>query len=266
MNPISAAFVVLVLLCIGFAVTWLVGRRIGKWAIVDPIWSFSVGFSAIVFALLAEGGSAQRKAAICVVVALYSLRLGGYILKRFLAHDEDDPRYVEFAREWGERAAPRMLLFFQFQALGSLALCVPIFVALQAPSAGLGTWDFVGIVWALFSILGEAVADDQLRRFKARPDSSGKVCKEGLWRYSRHPNYFFQWAFWLSFIPLSFSSSLWYLALLGPLLMYHFLVNVTGIPPAEKSSLKSRGEAYRQYQQETSPFFPLPPKQSSSSS
>ncbi|MDQ8201887.1 DUF1295 domain-containing protein [Pelagicoccus sp. SDUM812003] len=260
MNPFIAAFLTLLALMLAFAATWLVAVRIGKWAIVDPIWSFSVGFNAVVFALFLQGAFSLSTGIICAVALLYSIRLGGHLLKRTLAHDEDDPRYVEFAREWGEKAKPRMLLFYQFQALGSFALCLPLFVAIAAPTSVVSVWTLLGLAWCLLSIAGEALSDWQLASFKKRNNDPKKVCRKGLWRYSRHPNYFFQWAFWLGLIPLSVNSPLWWISLISPALMLHFLLNVTGIPPTEKRSLESKGDAYRDYQKETSAFFPLPPK------
>lgn len=258
MNNLTAALVVTIVLMVCFTAIWGLALQLGKWSIVDPFWSFSVGLNATLFAVLTGDLESVRQWLICAICVAYSARLGGHLLARFLQHQEDDPRYTEFAREWGSRAKPRMLLFFQFQAIGSAALCIPIFVAIASPSAGYTWTDALGIAIGLLALVGEALADRQLRIFKSRNHKSNEVCKAGLWRYSRHPNYFFQWMFWLSFVPMGIASNWWWLTLISPILMYHFLNNVTGIPPTEKRSIKSKGDAYRRYQRETSPFFPLP--------
>jgi steroid 5-alpha reductase family enzyme len=119
---------------------------------------------------------------------------------------------------------------------------------------GVGLW-FIG--W-----IGEAVADSQLKRFRKRQNSESEnsVCQTGLWRYSRHPNYFFEWLIWVGFAFLALSAPGGWMGLLAPLLMWHFLVNVTGIPMTETLSVKSKGEAYRRYQYTTNAFFPGPTK------
>lgn len=264
MSELLAVLFVTLTLMAGFTLIWLLAMKIGKWAIVDPFWSFSVGFNALLYAALTANLETVRQWLICGICVVYSVRLGGHLMKRFLSHNEDDPRYVEFAREWGEKAKPRMLLFFQFQALGSAALSVPIFVSIASSDSGYKILDYLGIAIAAAALAGEALSDWQLKRFKETNQGSDKICKEGLWRYSRHPNYFFQWLFWVAFVPLSLGSPWWWLSLVSPALMYHFLNNVTGIPPTEKRSLESKGDAYREYQKETSAFFPLPTRSTQS--
>ena len=118
---------------------------------------------------------------------------------------------------------------------------------------------------ALEGRFGEALADAQLKAFRTDPANKGRICDVVLWRWSRHPNYFFEWFGWLAYpvIGISLSDPLSYplgfAALLAPLFMYWILVHVTGIPPLEAQMLRSRGDRYRDYQSRTSPFFPLPP-------
>ena len=113
---------------------------------------------------------------------------------------------------------------------------------------------------------GEALADSQLKSFRMNPANKGKVCDIGLWRWSRHPNYFFEWFGWVSYpvIALSFDYPWGFATLLAPLFMFWILRYVTGVPPLEEQMLKSRGDAYRAYQAQTSVFFPLPPKEATS--
>ena len=109
-------------------------------------------------------------------------------------------------------------------------------------------------------MVGESVADGQLARFEADPGNRGKVCRQGLWHCSRHPNYFYEWLHWWICVLIGWDGLLGWLTLSGPLVMYVFLTKVTGIPPTEEHAVESRGEAYREYQPTTSPLFPWPPK------
>ena len=109
-------------------------------------------------------------------------------------------------------------------------------------------------------MLGEWIADRQLASFRANPKNKGGVCKDRLWRYSRHPNYFFEWLHWFAYLAFAMGSSSVGFALVGPIAMFIFLRFLTGVPYAEMSSLKSRGEAYRQYQSSTNAFFPWIPR------
>ena len=110
------------------------------------------------------------------------------------------------------------------------------------------------------ALAGEALADRPLEWFKKDPKNRGRVCQVGLWRYSRHPNYFFEWLAWMAFALFALPSPLGFLSLACPALMLWFLLKVTGIPATEAQALRSKGEAYREYQQSTSAFFPWRPK------
>ena len=129
------------------------------------------------------------------------------------------------------------------------------------PSPALDVWVWIGVGFWLVSLAGESVADRQLAAFKADPGNRGKVCDVGLWRYSRHPNYFFEWLHWFSYPLIAMGAPSQWVAWLGPVIMLLFLYRVSGIPYTEKQSLKSRGDAYREYQRTTSPFIPWPPKE-----
>jgi steroid 5-alpha reductase family enzyme len=155
-----------------------------------------------------------------------------------------------------------MFVFLQNQGLGSIPLVFAIFVAARFPSDALRVQDELGALILLIGIVGEALADAQLKMFRDDPANKGQVCDAGLWRWSRHPNYFFQWFGWLAYPVIACSPNYpWgWATLLAPLFMYWILVHVTGIPPLEAQMLRSRGERYRDYQSRTSMFFPLPPQ------
>ena len=246
---------------------WVVQQRTGNSGWVDTIWTFSVGLVGVCAALwpIEAAGPNARQWLVAALVGAWSLRLGAHIAIRTM-RISDDPRYAAFAQEWGANAPRKMFLFLQNQALGSIPLVFAIFVAAHVPLPNLRPQDYLGALVLLLGILGEAIADAQLKRFRERPGNQGKVCDIGLWRWSRHPNYFFEWLGWLAYPVIAISPGYppfypWgFAALAAPAFMYWILVYVTGIPPLETQMLKSRGERYRDYQSRTSIFFPLPPR------
>jgi steroid 5-alpha reductase family enzyme len=243
------------------ALAWVVQQRTGNSGWVDTIWTYALGLIGAVGALWPlHGALTARQVLVAALVALWSLRLGTHVALRSAAHG-DDPRYAEFARQWGEDAPRRMFWFLQTQAFGSVPMVFAVLIAGQAPGP-LGWQDALGVLILLAAIAGEGLADRQLKRFRADPANKGRVCDSGLWRWSRHPNYFFEWLGWVAYPVIALGPDYaWGLAALpAPLLMYYLLVHVTGIPPLEQQMLRSRGDAYRAYQARTSAFFPLPPR------
>ena len=166
--------------------------------------------------------------------------------------------------QWGNDAARRMFWFLQSQAAVGIILALSIVLAAQNPNPDLRIQDLIGLVILLAAIVGEAIADRQLRAFKSDPANRNAICDVGLWRWSRHPNYFFEWLSWLAYpiIAIDFAGHNPYgwLALAAPICMYWVLVHVSGIPPLEDHMLRSRGEAFRAYQKRTRAFLPLPSK------
>jgi steroid 5-alpha reductase family enzyme len=120
--------------------------------------------------------------------------------------------------------------------------------------------DLVGMALVVVGVIGETVADRQLLAFKQNPAHRGGTCRAGLWRYSRHPNYFFEWVLWCGFGTVGLAGPLGWLGLAAPFLILLSILFVTGIPPTEAQALASRGEDYRHYQRTTSPFVPWPPR------
>ncbi|OQW53544.1 MAG: hypothetical protein A4S14_16055 [Proteobacteria bacterium SG_bin9] len=254
-------------LAVLMAGAWVIQQRTGNSGWVDTIWTFSLGLVGAGSALWPIVGAAPnaRQWLVAVLVAIWSIRLGSHIAIRS-AGIHDDPRYAEYSRQWGADAPRKMFIFLQNQALGTVPLVFSIFIAARYPLETLRVQDYLGVLILLIGIVGEAVSDAQLKRFRTDPANKGKVCDIGLWKLSRHPNYFFEWFGWLAYpvIAISLNYPLQYpwgfAALLAPLFMYWILVYVTGIPPLEEQMQRSRGDAYRAYQARTSKFFPLPPK------
>jgi len=249
-------------LSILMTIAWVVQQRTGNSGWVDTIWTFSVGLTGAGSALWPIAGAAPnaRQWLVAALVSIWSLRLGVHIARRTQGM-ADDPRYAAFARDWGLDAPRKMFIFLQNQGFGSIPLVFAIFVAARFPSEVLRLQDALGAAILFAGIAGEALADAQLKRFRLDPLNKGRVCDAGLWRWSRHPNYFFEWLGWLAYPVIAISPAYaWgWATLLAPVFMYWILVHVTGIPPLEEQMLRSRGERYRDYQSRTSPFFPLPP-------
>jgi steroid 5-alpha reductase family enzyme len=250
-------------LCALMAAAWIVQQRTGNSGWVDTIWTFSVGLIGAIAALwpFSADASPARQWMVAALVAAWALRLGLHIAVR-TAGIHDDPRYAEYAKRWGDDAPRRMFVFLQQQALGSIPLVFAIFVAAQLPVTGLRVQDVIGALILVAGIAGEGIADAQLKRFRDNPANKGKVCESGLWRWSRHPNYFFQWFGWLAYPVIALAPAYpWgFAALAAPLVMFWILNYVTGVPPLEEQMARSRGEAWHAYRSRTSRFFPLPPR------
>jgi steroid 5-alpha reductase family enzyme len=245
------------------AVAWIVQQRTGNSGWVDTIWTFSVALVGVVAALwpFAPDTLPARQWMVATLVAAWGVRLGLHIAVRS-ATAHDDPRYADYAKQWGADAPRKMFGFLQQQALGSIPLVFAIFVAAQVPIAEFRFQDYLGALILFVGIAGEGVADAQLKCFRDNPANKGEVCDAGLWRWSRHPNYFFQWLGWLAYPVIAIAPAYpWgFAALLAPLFMFWILNYVTGIPPLEAQMARSRGVAWHAYQARTSRFFPLPPK------
>ncbi|MBX9773974.1 MAG: DUF1295 domain-containing protein [Xanthobacteraceae bacterium] len=246
------------------AAAWHVQQRSGTSRWVDASWTFGVGGVAFLAALAPLGSSPSpswRQVLVASLVAAWSLRLGLHLAARARS-SADDPRYRHLATQWGSQARRRMFWFLQSQAAVGAILAISALLAAQNPNPALRFQDVAGLVLLAAAIIGELVADAQLRAFKAAADARNGVCDVGLWRWSRHPNYFFEWLAWLAYpvIAIDFSGyNPWgWLALAAPASMYWVLVHVSGIPPLERHMLATRGDAFRDYRRRTRPFLPFP--------
>jgi steroid 5-alpha reductase family enzyme len=176
-----------------------------------------------------------------------------------VSREPEDGRYRQMRADWGANADRNLLLFFQVQASWAVLFALPMLAAARS-AAPLGILDLAGVAIWLVGLGGEAIADRQLAAFRADPVNRGRVCQLGLWRYSRHPNYFFEWLHWWGYAALAVQSPWWWLPLVAVAAMGYFITRVTGIPPTEAQAIRSRGAAYRAYQRTTSAFVPWPPR------
>ena len=190
---------VLLGLVLAMSAAWLAQRLTGNCSWVDVIWSFGTGAAGVVFALapVDGGGPNTRQVAVAVLVAAWSLRLGGHIAVRAAA-GQDDPRYADLRRQWGNQFERRLFAFLMIQALVAWGLALSMLLAARNPAPGFRWIDIFGVAVLLVAVIGEAIADWQLRRFKSDPANKGRVCDSGLWSWSRHPNYFFEWLGWVA--------------------------------------------------------------------
>ena len=236
--------------------------RMGTMALVDVVWTSVLALGGLSFAVFMQANdeATPRMWIVLVVFLAWSLRLTFYLLRYRVLSAGEDPRYANLAQYWGGNAKRNFYFLFLAQVPLAALFLWPVVHAASNPSP-LAITDLLALFIALSSLVGESLADQQLAEFRKNPSNSGKVCNSGLWRCSRHPNYFFEWLHWWTYAAFALGGPMAWISLLGPLLMYIFLRYITGIPHAERSSLKSRGEAYRRYQQTTSPFFPWIPRQ-----
>jgi steroid 5-alpha reductase family enzyme len=252
-----------VFLSVAMAAGWVVQWRAGNAGWVDVVWSFALGAAGVIGALypLQAGPLTMRQWLVAGVAAAWSLRLGTHIAER-TARGPEDSRYAQFRRDWGAKFQPRMFGFLQIQAAAAALLAACILLAARNPDP-LSFTDCEALAVVAAAIIGEAVADRQLRRFRADPKNRGRICDVGLWGWSRHPNYFFEWLGWLAYPLFAIDPFGSYarggFALIAPAFMYWLLVHVSGIPPLEQQMLRSRGEAFRDYQHRVNAFVPMPP-------
>jgi steroid 5-alpha reductase family enzyme len=257
MSPATAASIAFCALVVLFAAFWAWQLRSANAGMIDPIWAFSLGAIAVFYGVVSDGDPLAR-----VLVAagggIWGARLGWHLWRRNAGKPED-PRYHRFREQWGAQAGRKMFWFLEFQTVISmvlsLAFAVPAWRA-ERPSAA---WALMAVLIWLASIVGEAAADSQLRRFIADPANKGTVCRVGLWRYSRHPNYFFECLHWVAYIALAMGSPWVWLTLLPPVLMAWLLLKLSGVPMLEAHLIHSR-PGYADYMRETSALIPWPPR------
>jgi steroid 5-alpha reductase family enzyme len=240
------------------ALATVIERRTGNSGWIDVVWTFGLGATGALGALLPFGDAPLARRLLVAALALaWALRLGLHIAGRTRGIAED-PRYAKLRRDWGERADAQMARMLQMQALASIPLALGIVLAAHQPAPTLGWRDLAGTLVFAVGIVGGAVADRQLRAFSR--SGQGGICDRGLWAWSRHPNYFFECVLWCAYAVIAAAYPLGWIALLAPAAITFLLVRISGIPPLEEHMLAKHGAAYRAYQEKTSALVPLPPK------
>jgi steroid 5-alpha reductase family enzyme len=255
-SALALVVVVWVLAALGMGGAFLYARARRNMGYVDVFWALGMALAALLVALLA-GGDPLVRLLVAAFGGLWGLRLFHFLWKR-VAGEAEDGRYRAMRDAIGD-GPWRWFAFFQLQALVIALFALPFVAAASAPGGptSVGVWIAVA-VW-MVAVGGESLADHQLLAHRRDPAQRGRTCRRGLWAWSRHPNYFFEWLHWFAYVALAAAGPLGWLAWTGPVLMLAFLWRVSGIPWTEAQALRTRGEDYRRYQAEVSAFFPWPP-------
>lgn len=263
MSELHIAFAGLALIAaLGF-LTWIASLVRHDVSLVDRTWSlFITGAAAVYFALLSAPGT--RGAWMLALALAWSLRLSVYITARNWGEGEDR-RYQEIrARNQPNFAFKSLYLVFALQAVLAWTVSAPFFAGM-AGARPIGALDVIGLALAAFGIVFEAIGDWQMSRFKADPAHKGQVMDRGVWRYTRHPNYFGEtciwWGFWLVALGGAGLGGAW--TIVSPILMTVLLLKVSGVSLLEKDMVERR-PAYRDYIARTNAFFPGPPREKGS--
>lgn len=252
----NAYFAGLGALCAAGFFVWLLSLVKRDVSIVDSLWSVFFVVAALVY-VLALTQASPRAVLVLILVSLWALRLFAYITWRNWG-DEEDRRYQAMREKRGKAFAWQSLyVVFLLQAAIAWLVSLPLLGAIHG-TAPLGALDALGVLVFGVGLFFEAVGDWQLARFKANPDNKGKVMDRGLWRYTRHPNYFGDFALWWGFYLIAVGAGAWW-SFPGPLLMSFFLLKVSGVALLEKD-IGERRPKYADYIRRTNAFFPGPPK------
>jgi len=237
---------------------WLWSSKLRNVSIVDVFWG--CGFVVIAWTtLICDGSFGPRSIVLTAMVSLWGLRLAGYLAWRNSGKPEDY-RYAAMRERHGRRF-PLISLFTVFGLQGLLIwiISLPVQIGIILGDEW-HTWRTLGVVSWLVGLFFEAIGDFQLARFKADPANHGRVMNRGLWRYTRHPNYFGDFLVWWGCYLVAAEPTSWWWTIVSPLIMSFLLIRVSGVRLLE-SSLKKRVAGYEEYVRTTSSFIPLPPKQ-----
>lgn len=254
---LGASFTLVLLLMIALWVVYLFQRNGG---IVDIGWGLGFLICAWAYFLLGDANFIKRLV-ITIMATIWAVRLTSHLYSRFRSPIED-PRYTEMRERMG--GDPTNLLFlmmFIFQGFLIIVISTPFFIVGYGANLGWSHWEWLGIAFWLIGIAGESYADAELAAFTKDPANKGKVYKKGLWRLSRHPNYFFEVIVWIGFYLFALPAHGGAFAIIAPITVFFLVVRVSGIPLAEAQALQTKGDAYKEYQRTTNAFIPWFPKE-----
>lgn len=256
MDPLIALLAAALVLFAAKALAWLIQRRLGNAGIVDGIWAWALGALALWFAWVGPA-PVELRWLLATLGGLWGARLGWYLWWRNWRTPEDW-RYAQLRQEWAPHAASRLFWFFQFQNVFTLMLAASAFMPVAWRPDMPPTWALgLAVLIAVVALGGEALADAQLAAFK-RAGHAG-VCDRGLWRYSRHPNYFFECLHWVAYVPLAWGGPWGWWSLLAPVVMLGLILKLSGVPLMERELLR-RKPGYADYAARTSMLVPWPPR------
>ncbi len=222
--------------------------------VVDAVWGIIFPIQAFIY-YISIGNFSMKNLIILSLISFWGLRLGIYLAVRNIGKPEDK-RYTQIRIDSGSKANQKILVFYLIQVLLAIILFIPVYFIFQNSGSQFSIFDYIGIALFAIAAIGEATADEQLRVFKSKPENKGQIMNQGLWYYSRHPNYFFEWLAWVSIAILSLNVSWGSLAIICPVIMYFLLTKGTGISMTEATILTTKSEKYKIYRASTSAFFP----------
>ncbi len=256
---------VLVFMLLVMTASWATQKLTRNTGWVDVFWTYGTGIAGAAVALIPVVGDETvmpvRRWIVAAMIALWALRLGTFIAMR-VARSPEDTRYRELRHKWGAAFDRNLFGFVLIQAPASLIFCAAPYLAARAARFEIGLQDVLALVIWIVAVAGETLADNQMKAFKAEPRNLGKICDTGLWAWSRHPNYFFEWIGWFAYpmMAISVDDNLSWASLIAPAVMFVVLRFGTGVPPLERSMAASRGKAFEDYKARTSAFLLLPPR------
>lgn len=253
----DAALAGLGVILVAMTVLWALSVKLEDASIVDPFWGPGFLLVALTY-LLMDDGPAPRGQVVTALVVFWATRLAWHLYVRNREEGEDK-RYTAMREKRGDAFWWQSLFtVFWLQAVLLWIISAPLHGAIVGANP-LGLWDLAGALLFAVGISFEAVADSQLARFKAHPANEGLVLDNGLWRYSRHPNYFGEAVLWWGFYLFAVGAGA-YWAVVGPLTITFLLLRVSGVTMLEKSLKRTRA-GYEEYVRRTSAFIPWPPKE-----
>lgn len=257
MPAVVVALLAFVGLILSFTAVWIIQLQSRNAGMIDPVWAATLGGVAVFVAVLATGPELNR-ALVAAGGGIWGLRLARHLWRRNRGQPED-PRYRQFRLQWGDAAPRNMFWLFQLQALISMLLSIAFFIPAYSAAAPSRFAIAAAVAIWIAAVAGEAASDRQLKRFLVDPGHGGQVCRAGWWRYSRHPNYFFECVHWLAYTALAIGMPWGWLTLFPPVLMAWLLLKVSGLPLLEARLVQSR-PGYREYMRTTSAIVPWPPR------
>ena len=250
-----------ILAAMGMFGLWILQRGKPNAAIADFGYCIGLGQAVIGYGILIPGDP-TRRVLLAVMGSIYGFRLACHLFVNRIYEKPEDSRYQTLRRKWGTRGNLYFFIYFQGQAISIVVFSLPFLVLMYNPNSTLALQESIGIlIWAI-AVTGEALADFQLEQFRASTQNYGRTCQQGLWRYSRHPNYFFEGLHWCAYVVMGIGIPYGWVTMIGPVLMIGTLLKFSGIPFAEAQALVSRGEDYQAYQRSTNAFIPWFPKRS----
>lgn len=253
---LGAGFFLVLSLMMALWLIYLFKRNAG---IVDIGWAVSFMIGTVAYFAIGEG-EFWKKMVLAFMVFVWAGRLAWYLYRRFMRNDEE-PRYREIRKNWGGDPSNFLfLMMFLFQGVIVVILSTPFLIVNLNGLPEWTSWEIAGCLIWFIGVSGETLADSQMAAFHDHPENTGKVCQNGLWYYSRHPNYFFEFIIWIGFFIFALSTPWGWISVIAPAMMLGLLLKGSGIPLNEEEALRTKGDLYRDYQRTTSSFIPWFPK------